>query len=224
MKRFGFFFVTGIMLLTANAGVYGYSPRKKPDAGVTQCYPGIKWNWGDEFFQRVNDALVLATDKIPGQVVASAFVADDGKLYNAKLDSECTDLQVNADCFQAFLSAGCFKPVDQRNTGKLKTVTLPFCGTIKSKFQSNAVNTFFKLHPELQESSVVIRKIPVDVLVRYPELFRNDEILGIENVQAIPRATYLGIIAIQGARWQGFFEQHKSPTKEQVLQFARGEK
>ena len=197
-----------------------YRPWKQDDPSLSHDRTPARWAWGDGFFNRVEQNLVLS-EELPNQIIeAFAFIADDGKVYNAKFAAESDDLQANADCFQAFVSASGYSKRDDQNSGKLRAISFPFSKTIHLKYKSDAVKRFFASHKTRQEDSVAIRNIPVDVLNRYPGIFTDEEIIGEKNIVAIPKATYIAGIAAHAAHWQAFFEEHPTPSKEQILQFA----
>ena len=213
----------GITILNGievNATLPEYRPFKQEDPSLSHNYPNPRWVWGEGFFKRIEQNVVLSGD-LPSEVIeASGLVADDGKLYNPKLNAESQDLQANADCFQAFVSASFYTKREDQNSGKLRTINFPFEKSLRPKYSSEAVKQFFASNPELQETSVAVRKIPVEVLTRYPGVLPEQDILGTKNIIAIRKDNYLGIIAAQGAKWQDFYQNHPTATVEQILKFA----
>ncbi|MFE0040333.1 RHS repeat-associated core domain-containing protein [Streptomyces sp. NPDC059015] len=87
---------------------------------------------------------------------------------------------------------------------------------------SNAYKTtFFAAYPKLKGKVVVHHAIEQQVLTKYPGLFTKSEIHSLQNLRGIPKGVngdlHLSRIRIM---WNGFYKTTKSPTRQQVLDYA----
>lgn len=189
------------------------------------CYLGrddnqASWNWGDELFKRTVENCV-PTRPIKSTVCITGGIADDGKIYEAKIASSSGDAQVDADCLQAFVTAGGRSKLDSkcRNTGELAQVSFEIKSTSKFKYKSDSA--LKALLNAGKENLIAIRTIPVAVLNQYPGVFTESEILGESNIHMINRDTYLANIVSSGGKWQGFFQNHSTATKDEIVRFSK---
>ncbi len=60
------------------------------------------------------------------------------------------------------------------------------------------------------------------VLTRYPELFRSEEIHSLENLRGIPTGMTNNAVHLSEIRtlWNEFYRSHPSPTRGEVLDWA----
>jgi hypothetical protein len=86
----------------------------------------------------------------------------------------------------------------------------------------NCAKLFFSAHPNLQGETVVMHIIPPSVSWRYPGLFSDEEIHGLNNLAAIP-ITNVDSKLLLGVReeWIDFFKTRTKPTRGQVISSAQ---
>ena len=65
--------------ISAQGRDLGYSPKRPSSPGVTQCGPEVKWEWGDSYFERVFQDLIISKDAFKQPVYIYAWV---GQLFH----------------------------------------------------------------------------------------------------------------------------------------------
>jgi hypothetical protein len=93
-------------------------------------------------------------------------------------------------------------------------------GWEKSKFYSE---TFFRKNKGLKREKVEVHHaVEQKVLEKYPGLFSVEELHSIENLRGIGRDRSGNLLhrSIIRLEWDEFYRQHKTATKDQVLDFA----
>ena len=204
--------------ISAQGRDLGYSPKRPSSPGVTQCGPEVKWEWGDSYFERVFQDLIIAKDAFKQPVYIYAWVADDGKIYDPEINPSSGDHQIDADCLQAVLGAGRFQPRKDGNTGDLRRVVIDFLPTQKVK-QTDVVDRYFAEHPE-ESHKTATWKIPVDVLTRYPGRYKETEIISTSNIRTIKPQTATNGIKVIYAKWQAFFEANPEASRAEIDKFS----
>ncbi|MFI8242604.1 putative T7SS-secreted protein [Streptomyces sp. NPDC085866] len=91
--------------------------------------------------------------------------------------------------------------------------------SVGSTKNHNYKQTFFNEHPELKGKVVVHHAIEQQVLKKYPNLFKADEIHSLENLRGIPKGDINSRIHLSEIRvsWNEFYRTHPTATRQQVL-------
>jgi hypothetical protein len=101
---------------------------------------------------------------------------------------------------------------DSGRAGRTETTVKP----------TNYRETFFAAHPSLRGKVIVHHSVEQQVLKKYPGLFTEAEIHSLKNLRGIPKSlnsdVHLGKIR---RAWDEFYSTHPTPTKQDVLDFAR---
>jgi len=148
------------------------------------------------------------------------FVADDGQIYNVRLSKSSGDLQLDSETLEYLLTVGPLppRPISIRD-GKLLDLEImePVQFPSAPRLAEETVE-FFKLHADLVGKKVVLHRIPLAVLYKYPNLFRNEDLECQDNLRAVnSQAPNIELVL---SAWSNFFSQHKNPTKENILEQA----
>ncbi|MFI9807174.1 putative T7SS-secreted protein [Streptomyces sp. NPDC052301] len=93
-------------------------------------------------------------------------------------------------------------------------------GSVGSTTNHKYKQTFFDAHPKLKGKVVVHHAIEQQVLKRYPNLFKADEIHSLENLRGIPKGDINSRIHLSEIRksWNDFYRAHPTATRQQVLE------
>lgn len=188
---------------------------------------GAKWPEIDRFLDRVYENWA-PSKKIPeGKVVELAVgIANDGKLYDLKIEASSGDAQLDADCVQAVMGASACSPINGRE-GELVLIRIWFNSKTKVGHSNSGISKYFATRPEQEHDHIAFYRIPLDVLKRYPGLFTENELLDDSNIgttQVIdkhPGLPWWGVDhlrAIYQGTWAPFFIAFPSATKERILE------
>lgn len=173
------------------------------------------------------------TKKIEGldRCVIAAEVANNGTLYNLKIESSSKDMQLDADCIQAVMGAsGSYNMGIPEGT--LSKVLFAFDSKIKAA-HPDGISPFKAQNPAIKGDYIAFYRIPLDILNRYPGLFTEAELLSDDNIGLIeavkgvdgnlelPDYSVDRIREIYQGIWIPFFISHNSPTKQQVLEIRK---
>lgn len=174
----------------------------------------------------------------------SFAIADDGKIYDSTITRWSKNEQFNAECLEAVCSLSPVTPSNSHN-GFLEHRTIRFCKNaqeprIEPRYDASDVKEYLRNHPEPQntlEKFVVVHKIPLDVLRRYPGLFTREELFSSENLieikgnvgRDLPNSEgqrqgnpqFVGTIGHLYAFWSDFFAENPKATKEQIIEHAQ---
>lgn len=176
-------------------------------------------------------------------------VADDGKIYNPEILRYTGDCQFDAECLEA---VSCISPVLAPNKGDaFLDKRIVFFRTKESKerrwldvsksYDGADIREYLKTHPQpdnIFKAFVVVHRIPLDVLNRYPGMFTKDELMNVHNLVEIPtgvgRRSFDNKLKTWGnplwfchaipnlySHWSTFLSNPKI-TKEKILDFAKG--
>ena len=146
------------------------------------------------------------------------YVADDGQIYNVRLTKSSGDRQLDSETLEYLLTVGPLPPrPPATRDGKLLDLEImePVQSLPAPRLAKETVE-FFELHPDLVGKKVVLHRIPLAVLFKYPNLFRNEELESQDNLRAV-NSDAPNIELVLSA-WSNFFNQHKNPTKENILE------
>lgn len=162
-------------------------------------------------------------------------IADDGKIYEPRITRFSQDDQYVAECLEAVCglspvhSKPSFGPYLEHFTEVFGYKRNDFGGRfdsfLKPAFDGSDVKEYLNTHPQpknADEAFVLIHKIPLSVLIRYPGLFTKDELLSQSNLMEIKirkwpgeeadqngqrrsAPSYVDAIAYRYAYWGDFF-------------------
>jgi hypothetical protein len=173
----------------------------------------------------------------PKPVAVGFFVADDGKIYNARIKQSSGDNQTDAECLEAVCSLA---PLElnpgRRITGDLTQVELTFQKVASEPISNNVeVANFFKKHADLRSRFIAIHLIPTNLLKRAANGLTPDQVDSENNLRLIPVGestenksenqlskihSYSGSLKEVYARWAAFLSENPKPTKLQILRQA----
>jgi hypothetical protein len=115
------------------------------------------------------------------------FTADDGKIYNPEIGHYSGDDQHDAECLEAVCGMSPVLSQSYNPIAKLQNWIIPFgekYGLIP-KYDGKDVIDYRASQPqpaEPDERFIVVHKIPLDVLNRYPQFFSKDDLLSTKNL------------------------------------------
>jgi len=158
-------------------------------------------------------------------------VGDDGKIYEPSIQGSSSDPQFDAECLEAVCS---LSPLAKREneTGDLGHLSIQLgrkgaAVPIHPAFSGAETLKFIKsLNLGEDDHFVVVHKIPLFVLTRYPGMFSKDELLNQKNFVTMrfdkdaKTPEYVKKISDFYAQWSALFSQD-SVTKEQILHRAK---
>jgi len=158
-------------------------------------------------------------------------VGDDGKIYEPSIQVSSSDPQFDAECLEAVCS---LSPLAKREneTGDLGHLSIQLGRKgapvpIHPAFTGAETLKFIKsLNLSENDHFVVVHKIPLSVLTRYPGMFSKDELLNEKNFVTMRFDTdakppeYVKKISDFYAQWGALFSQD-SVTKDQILHRAK---
>ena len=159
-------------------------------------------------------------------------IHDDGMIYNPVVGCSSLDPQYDAECLEAVCSLSPLTPF-HNNSGKLQVgyghfgrQNDPYAA--EPAFASDAARKLLFNATDLKKGKalVVVHKIPLEVLTKYPGMFDKAYLLSDQNLLVItydkestPPA-YVKKISDLYTQW-GVFLRKKSITKEQILEKAK---
>jgi hypothetical protein len=84
------------------------------------------------------------------------------------------------------------------------------------------ISEYYAHNGSKDTNQVLIHKIPVSIMHRYPKLFSASEVRNYKNLIALSRETvkWQDVIAEAGGQWNYFYRTHPEPSREDVLQAA----
>lgn len=198
--------------------------------------PGIR---PGAFEQGISQAWSSSRSCPKGRIVSiTCAIPDDGKIYEAEFSNSSGDDQFDAECFEAVCSQTALHPTQGGWNIRIRRPTFDF-GKKDSwfvpvpKFDGRDVKQCLRWkqsqYPGL--SFVLIHRIPLSVLSRYPGLFAEDELVNPENLIEIPfrpedwdlnhiPVPYAQAIDCFYAHWSQLFKREKV-TREEVLDWAK---
>ncbi len=171
------------------------------------------------------------------------LIGDDGKIYEPEIQCYSADDQYDAECLEAIcgLSPVCKMQNDINCTAGIEHFSQEFGvkGGLQPSYDGSDVNEYLRAHPEpadKHDAFVVVHRIPLSVMDRYPGMFTKEELRGQSNLMEIPvgfgdnRADKQGIrlsvphyvtgIANLYAFWDQLFKT-SNVTKDAILQWAQ---
>lgn len=154
----------------------------------------------------------VASEKLSGPVKVTFDVADDGTIYNPRIDKSCELAQLDGECLSAICTSSPLEPLPNNlRTGKTIQLEVTFePGKNSRKFA--ALAEYRRLH-DLQKFQFVSFRIPPAVLSRFPGLLKENEIYRMENL----RKSDSGDIVFASHLWSNFFLTHPHPTRDELL-------
>lgn len=155
----------------------------------------------------------VASEKLPGRPVKVSFdVADDGTIYNPRIDKSCELAQLDGECLSAVCTSSPLEPVpNSLRTGKTIQLEVTFePGKNNRKFA--ALAEYRRLH-DLQKFQFASFRIPPVVLSRFPGLIKESEIYQLDNL----RKSDSGDIVYASHLWSIFFLTHPNPSRDEVF-------
>ena len=128
---------------------------------------------------------------------------------------------MNADCIQAVMGAsGTSKMLTHE--GSLVHLKNIFDSTTPIGHKKSGITKYFAKHPEDRWKYVGFYRIPLEVLVKYPGLFTEDELLDDSNIGLIKADDELQIVSelpfIYQDMYVPFFLAHPSASRKQILE------
>lgn len=183
-----------------------------------------------------------SSKKMPDKYTEITFgIADDGKIYDPVVRTFTNDDQYDAECVEAVCSMSPIAPPPKIHTGFLDRYTFRFGvrSDLKPAYDGKDVNHYLVENPQPKEISyplgkepfVVVHKIPLTVLTRYPGLFTKQELTSQNNLIRVVfqplseknsdiQPIYVDRIAGLYAGWNEIFKQNVV-TKAKILNWAR---
>jgi len=171
--------------------------------------------------------------------MVSVGIGVDGRLYNAVMDRYSANEQFNAECLEAVCGASPVTPTGF-HSGNLEPATLRFSAKENPpRFEGQDIKDYLSKHPQPEgemSKFVVVHKIPLDVLRRYPGLFSEKELLSESNLQEIHigitspvdkdgnrrnKPTYIDLINNHFGFWADLFLKNPRITRHEILEEAK---
>ncbi len=213
-----------IDVLPSKAG----TPGRPLSETAKAVHEGIKSSWS-------------SSKKIADKYTQISFgIADDGKIYNPIVTVFSDDDQYDAECLEAICSMSPIVPPPRFHGGFLDGYTFDFGirSDLKPKYDGKDVKRYLVANPQPKEISyaldkvpfVLVHKIPLTVLTRYPGMFTEDELITPNNLIKFSAAPVSGknvdiqpvqlrnIADLYGG-WNEVFKQH-DVTKSKILDWS----
>jgi hypothetical protein len=167
-------------------------------------------------------------------------IPDDGKIYEPQITYSTGDDQYDAECLEAVCAQSPVPVREQNWTATMRHPVVAFGSSLsmfipKPRFSGAEINLYLSAKPAPKGSDVVsfvlIHKIPVSILNRYPGLFEESEILNPANLMEVPFrpedwnlnhliVPYVQPISCFYACWSQFFRNEKV-TRDEVFEWAK---
>lgn len=165
-------------------------------------------------------------------------VGDDGKIYEPEIIHSSGDDQFDAECLEAVCSMSPLNP-RQNITAQMTHFIKNFgpkgdSDLQKSHYVGTDVQQYLRTHQQSSDSAipfVLVHKIPLSVLWRYPKYFTQAELINPGNLLELKvrddpnhrtsPAQFLSTEANLYAYWDCLFKQPKV-TKTDIVQYAKG--
>jgi len=171
------------------------------------------------------------------------FIGDDGKIYEPEMIRYSADDQYDAECLEAICSLSPIRTTENyvNSTARLEHFSEQFGVKegLQPSYDGADVNQYLKTHlqPETKHDAfVVVHRIPLSVLTRYPGMFTKEELQSQDNLMEIQvgfgdnqadrqgirdcAPHYVVAIANLYAFWDQLFK-NPDVTKEEILQWAK---
>lgn len=161
---------------------------------------------------------------INGKIELEGGIGRDGRIYNLQLVGNGEDPQSNAECVEAISSAAPFPNVPD-GRGKLFSIGYTFDDKQTYFRKALEIDKFFLEHLADKKNSVLIHRIPVSVLKKFPNTFEEKQIFSGENLVAvkftseqlaISNRCYLDPISAFYTKWTDFFLSHKQVSAKDI--------
>ena len=172
-------------------------------------------------------------------------IGDDGKIYEPRIDRSSGDDQYDAECLEAVCGLSPVAPERENYTAHLQQENVTFGSSVspfcpKPKYDGGEVKVYLSKHsqPAIRETwtfptgFVIVHKIPLYVLNRYPGFFTEEELRNSSNLIEIPfmkedwnanhlTVPYVSPVGSLYAYWGQLFKR-KNVNKEDILNWAKG--
>ena len=171
----------------------------------------------------------------PDEYVEIDFcIGDDGKIYEPVIAHQSKDSQYNAECLEALCSLSPVSSTSSNSTCQLQHGRIRFGekkadGGFEPKYDGSDSREYLRSHPQPSNPDaafVVVHRIPLTILSRYPNYFTKDEIISPNNLIEIRTDAadtppgYIRRIGNLYAYWAQLFAE-QNVTKEQILHRAQ---
>jgi hypothetical protein len=121
------------------------------------------------------------------------LVGDDGKVYDPEMMRYSGDDQYDAECLEAIcgLSPIAKADTDINTTARIEHFfeEFPVKEGLQPSYDGSDVNEYLRTHPQpaaKHDAFVVVHRIPLSVLDRYPGMFTKEELQSQSNLMEIP--------------------------------------
>ncbi len=180
--------------------------------------------------------------KVAGKYTDVSFgIADDGKIYEPVVRVFSCDDQYDAECVEAICSMSPIVPPPNYHSAFLDHYVFKFGSEsdLKPRYDGSDVSSYLVANPQPKEISyalgnvpfVVVHKIPLTVLTRYPGVFTEKELISPNNLIKIAfkpldhkdnefQPMYVRRIADLYAGWNEIFKQ-SNVTKSKILDWTK---
>lgn len=168
-----------------------------------------------------------------GEIAYVQFlVADDGKVYEPQLSHSSGDDQYDAECLESVCMLTPLPPNLDNHLTRIEHCAIEFGGLTsqfrpKPRFDGKDITRYLLNHPqptEPRKKFVLIHRIPLAVLNRYPGAFSEAELLNADNLIEIQvglrPSTFDQTIGNIGAHWGVLFKKEKVSSTE-ILDWAK---
>jgi hypothetical protein len=188
--------------------------------------PGVSGPYLDGLRKRALENWVPAAPEESQQMCDMvANIAQNGKIYNIRITGS-KSLQADADALQAVLGSIAYN----QDVNPLALGDVHFAlGFESPAYSQNGIEDYFRVCPEQKGKTIGFYLIPLDVLHRYPGLFREDQLLSANNVSVLKcegtNANGLPLCLeqlrfIYSECWIPFFIEHRTTTQKEIKEFA----
>lgn len=207
-------------------------------------YPIPRTPMGDEILRRLPQTW-HSSRTCPTQTTIEFSVGDDGKIYEPTIDCSGDD-QFDAECLEAVCSLSPLTSPSQNESANMLHFVKHFGEKgdidLRRGIEDKVIQQYLQAHPQPADPNsrfVVVHKIPLSVLWRYPGSFREIDLTSQSNLMAIkigdpPKDRllpphYVSAIANMYASYHRLFKQFpdkidKHLIVEQSVRAARYEK
>ncbi|MBS1999656.1 MAG: hypothetical protein JSS86_25210 [Cyanobacteria bacterium SZAS LIN-2] len=188
---------------------------------------GMKENWHSS----------QAIDK--GYVSIECDVADDGKIYNPVITRFSGNDQYDAECFEALCGLSPLRngpnEINLSSDHVMETFGITIPESITPKLSAADIKAYLEGHPA-QSTKVVVHKIPLFMLSRYPTMLKAEDISNPKNLieidfkpdsidsagRRLSQPDYVYAIRCINGWWTKRLCDSGPITRESILQHAEG--
>lgn len=176
---------------------------------------------------------------VGGDTGIEIIVSDDGKIYEPRIVQSSGDPQHDAECLESICGT-CFVDTSISNpTFRISHYTMYFNndnGLFPAYKNDMGIQNYRLHHPTPSKPEfdyVLIHRIPLAVLTRYPGVFSEKELLDESNLVSIKcgrvdangqsphgEPSFSDFLALYYGPWRQFF-QRKNATKDEILEHAK---